>query len=116
MKIRTPSLCLYEFLFMCVLAETCFSWKHAMKSFPLIKVGILLTATLAHRAAISPPYGGSSEHAIGSEDRGGFRVRRQGCGWCRGTLRHAHRRRAFGQCCLGERYIRHQIDLKKQSS
>lgn len=71
--------------------------------------------TLAHRAAIAPPYRGSSEHVIGSEDRRRFRERCQGCGRCCGTLRQACRRRTFGQCCLREGCIRHQIHLKKKN-
>lgn len=71
-----------------------------------------LTVTLAHRAAVSPPHRGPSEHAIGgSEDRGGFRERRHGRGRCCGTLRQTYRRRALGQRCLREGHVGHQIHL-----
>lgn len=76
---------------------------------------IIAVITLAHRADIAPPYWGSSEHAIWSEDWRGFGERCEGRGRCRGTLRQAHRGRAFGQRCLREGRIRCQIYLKKQS-
>lgn len=77
----------------------------------IIKNG--LTVTLADGAAVAPPYGGPSEHAVGGEDWGGFRERRQGGGGSRGTLRQTHLRRAFGHCWLGEGHIGQQIHLKK---
>ena len=92
-------------------------WEETCKSVSsTLKVSILLllrcgSSTLAHRATVSPPYRSSSEHATGSEDRGGFRVRRQRCGWCCGALRDTQRRRAFGQRRLGQGDIRCQVDL-----
>lgn len=79
--------------------ETCKSavWTLKMRTLSLKTSG---RRTLAHRATVSPPYWSSSEHATGSEDRGGFRVWHQRRGWCCGALRHTHRRRAFRQCRL----------------
>lgn len=84
-----------------------------IKSSPATKL-IVPTATLAHGATISPPHRGSSEHAIRSEDRRGFGEWRQRCGRRRGTLRHAHGRRAFGQRSLGEGDVRNQIYLEEK--
>lgn len=72
--------------------------------------------TLAHRAAVSPPYGGPSEHAIGSEDWWGLGEWGQGCGRCCGTLRKAHRGRAFSQRPRGERYIGRHAHLEEKNS
>lgn len=99
------------------MVKSCFSSNQQIQKYVYNnKVNLhCLTDTLADRAAVPPPYWGSSEQAIGSEDWGGFREWRQGRGRCRGALGQAHRRRAFGQCCLGEGNIRHQIHLKNKA-
>lgn len=80
--------------------ETCKPVGRALKM-SILSLYSSCSPTLAHRTTVSPPYRSSSEHATGSEDRGGFREWHQRCGWCCGALRHTHRRRAFGQRCLG---------------
>ena len=77
---------------------------------------LIINYILAHRLAILPQYRGSSEHAVGSEDWRGFRQQHQGCGWCYGALKQAHRRRAFGQCCQRPRLcLPHPPSLWSQS-
>lgn len=82
-----------------------------------VKILFFFFRTLAHGAAVPPPYGASSEHVIGSEDWRGFGEGGQGCGRCRGALRKAHRRGGFSQRSRGKSYIGCQIHLveKEQS-